>query len=547
MSTSSFALTYPPGTLPIHCPRSDGKVFEESRFPPTHEIAPPDADKPWLAKLGEMLGDQLYPNSGRHFVLEAFPEHYHLRVRHRNNGARHDYYLYGYPDAEEDDRRKKKLAPKYYRSPADFLDHLLWLAVDREMDRNNCFCRNCKPSTEAHEDAVNAAVPTQARPGPPGSYPTAHPTAHPAAPPAAPGGGTAAPSTAATSRPATFTVITQPDESALFREGEVVWFRNLQQAFRLGIILRNFPGDPTTQAMSKSIIKPLSHSRSSIDEIERSDVEMRPFLTFSVPPVNAALQAIVDQPMASVQWDVLEATLPYEENTRAQVLSLEASKVAACHIDHSYSLFNPLHNPIAPPNQQSFGGVFFGCEKLGIFEAARVRVEDHEYTKDKDVEYTFAMIIKNIILERFDQGKAERLLFQGDIWLLQESTAPHHAPNQDQLPPAMRREKAFRDSVARVRGVHFDWVPVLANVTKTEDAIRGRFYESQKLGPILYQAEWDPSLQQGVIPSIEMRLNNRLDSLGSYIGRKNSRLDTIAGAVPPDTVLSLGPRVIEWP
>ncbi|KAI0840719.1 hypothetical protein F5Y06DRAFT_261605 [Hypoxylon sp. FL0890] len=543
MSRTS-TMTSPPGALPLHCARSDGKRFEEARFPPTHQVAPPDIEKPWLAKLGEMLRDQLFPTSERTFVLEAFPENYHLRMKNRNNGPRHEIYLYGYPDPEEDEKRAKKSALKYYRSPAEFFDHLLWLITDPETDRKNCFCTHCKPPAESPVQASNAAVPVQARPaGPPVTQPTA------------PAGGNAAPTTMAASTP-TATATLAPssslmvgqlvDEADLFRVGEVVWYRNMQQAFRLGIVLQNVSATNTSQP--SSIIKPLAHSRNAIDNVQRSQIEMRPFLTFSVPPVHAALQAIVDQPMASVQWDVLESSLPFEEKTRAQMLSLEASKIAACHIDHSFSLFNAINfrNPLSPPNQQSFGGVFFGCEKIGMFEAARVRVDDTEYRKEKDIEYTFAMVIKNIVLERIDGGDKERLLFQGDIWLLQETSSPQHAPNQDQLPRAMRREKAFRDSVASVRGVHFDWVCILANVTKTEDAIRGRFYESQKLGPILYQSEWEPSLQQGIVPSIEMRLNNRLDSLGPYIGRKRSRIDTIAGAVPPGTTFYLG-ALTEWP
>ncbi|KAI1142460.1 hypothetical protein F5Y05DRAFT_371023 [Hypoxylon sp. FL0543] len=544
--------------LPLHCSRSDGKRYDESRFPPTHQLAQPGDEQPWLAKLGELLRDQLFPGSDRTFVLDAFPENYHLRVRNRNDGSHHDFYLYGYPETEGEEPRGRQPALKSYRSPADFFDHLLWLITDPENDRKNCYCRHCRPPLEIADRAPHAAVLVQPRPEPLGTHPTVPGGGIPGpAVPAMATPGTMASSTAPTTPMATATATLAPptslvtgqlyDEADLFRVGEVVWYRNMQQAFRLGIVVQNQPAG--SQSYASSIIKPLSHSRNAIDNVQRPHVEMRPFLTFSVPPVHAALQAVVHQPMASVQWDVLESTLPFEEKTRAQMLSLEASKIAACHTDHSFSLFNPVSRwaaPHAPVNQQAFGGVFFGCEKIGMFEAARVRVDDTEYVKNKDVEYTFAFVIQSIVLERLDIDNKERLLFQGDIWHLQESASPQHAPNQDQLPRAMRREKAFRDKVASVRGVHFDWVRVLANVTKTEDAIRGRFYESEKLGPILYQSEWEPSLQQGVVPSIEMRLNNRGDSLGPHIGRKRSRIDTFAGAVPPGNVLFLQ-GVTEWP
>ncbi|OTA93807.1 hypothetical protein M434DRAFT_285927 [Hypoxylon sp. CO27-5] len=111
MATPSTTTGHPPNVLSIHCPRSDGMAFEESRFPPQHEVVQPSADQPWLAKLGEMLGEQLYPasglsivehehvmthanvSSGRSFVLRAFPEHYHLRVRNRDDGKLLSSYI----------------------------------------------------------------------------------------------------------------------------------------------------------------------------------------------------------------------------------------------------------------------------------------------------------------------------------------------------------------------------------------------------------------------------------------------------------------------
>ncbi|KAI0380821.1 hypothetical protein F5Y04DRAFT_281491 [Hypomontagnella monticulosa] len=109
----------------------------------------------------------------------------------------------------------------------------------------------------------------------------------------------------------------------------------------------------------------------------------------------------------------------------------------------------------------------------------------------------------------------------------------------------MRREKAFRDRVKQAQGSYFEWVPDQINATKPERSIRGRFYESEKLGP-MPNPQWGEYVQSGHILPIQRSLNNRFDSRGSYVGRKNSRLDAVAGAVPPGTVLNLGPHVVEW-
>ncbi|KAI1377614.1 hypothetical protein F4677DRAFT_42677 [Hypoxylon crocopeplum] len=569
----------------FRCTLSDGKAFEETRFPAVHKPTDGGADL-WLSKLGEMVGDQFYPGARHKFQLEGFPEHYHLRARNRvGPGNRQDYYLYGYPDdkgeAQASNRKTKPPPLKYFKSPSEFIDHLMWLITTPNLEEKNCGCKLCTPQSTGSEPPPAAGTPTMATSLPSGGSsggPSAAPRRQSPALPAAPGGpppvllahlpppatatspAPSAPpsvapkasrkkagSTPSTTKAAPVPVpdIVQPqiDESFLFREGEIVWYRKVQEAFRLGIIIQNLPGDPATPFSRRSMIKPLSHFFRPIEDVERLEADMRPFLTFSVPAITPGLQTIAEQPMQNVPWDVVESRLQVDDKMRGEILSLEASKIAATRVDHSYSVFNPIMNPHATPHQQGFGGVFLGCEKVGIFEAIRVRLEQHEHPEWDNHEFTFAMVLKNLVIQRTEEG--EHLLFHGDIWLLQETASPHHSPNLDQLPAAMRREKNFRDEVKRAHGTHFDWVPIVANVTKPEGSIRGRFYESHKLGPML-NPDWNQYLQNGLIPPIQKSLNNRFDSRGSYIGRKKSRLDAVAGAVPLDTVLSLGPRVVEW-
>ena len=75
-------------------------------------------------------------------MLRDFPENYTLWTHSRNvvtskakkeGKRRADAYLYGHPNGPSG----------RYRSPAEFLPHLMWLATDETADRNNCGCKLC--------------------------------------------------------------------------------------------------------------------------------------------------------------------------------------------------------------------------------------------------------------------------------------------------------------------------------------------------------------------------------------------------------------------
>ncbi|MCJ1472426.1 hypothetical protein MMC13_001074 [Lambiella insularis] len=84
------------------------------------------------------------------YILADFPENYrlyeHVRVANLNgvpssNGnarsanERRDCYLYGHPGG-----RKKR-----FRSPGEFLPHLIWLSTDLSANHENCECKICCP------------------------------------------------------------------------------------------------------------------------------------------------------------------------------------------------------------------------------------------------------------------------------------------------------------------------------------------------------------------------------------------------------------------
>ncbi|KAI1770723.1 hypothetical protein F4818DRAFT_445907 [Hypoxylon cercidicola] len=330
----------------------------------------------------------------------------------------------------------------------------------------------------------------------------------------------------------------QPDEAVLFREGEVIWFTIDERLFRLALVLENLPKeDPSEPFMNR--LQPLSSPMFPVDVIVRSEAELRPFLTFSVPSMLPCIVAVADQLVADIDWVAVQRVMPWPTaKANASYLSIEVSKLAANQMDHSYSLFNLINTGEHLPDQLCFGGVFLGAEKIGVMEAVRVSLSKQEHELGENKKEVFAMVVKKIILRQTAAG--ESLSFFGDVWHVEAT--PVACP--DQLPAAMERERAYR---TKIMGTPWNWVPVLRDAEKPEKAIRGRFYESEKLGPKLF-SRWNDWLQEPQVGAIQEKLNSRFDCTSTqYIGRMQSRLTTLAGAIPPNTDLSLGPHILEWP
>ncbi|KAI5868297.1 hypothetical protein GGS23DRAFT_544844 [Durotheca rogersii] len=585
---------------------SDGQEFPEHRFPEEYK-RDDSVTASWLSKLGEMIRDQMYPQSSRRGVLVEFPAHYHIRRRPRSGTSkRYDYYLYGYPDERADTTaaeapQTRLPALKNFRSAAEFFDHLMFL-LNGPQDRSGCQCKHCKPASESRAALLNARAPPPARVNPANSiFPRLGPaniatpqagtvnTVHqpavlqpvgpqPANPQTVARSPAATSSNAPTNRPpsdvraqaqpvpsrtqSTMIIPTsapgslasiadthrtpvnvlfpQPDEASVYRQGEVIWYTTDGRQFSLGLILRNTPADASTGSQSTSQIKPLSYWRRSLPEVEILESDMRPFFTFSVPGPQEDLTELVQRLMGP---GPVTPEMISSEAGRERSLIVEASKVAASRVDKSYSLFNPGLNQYATSKHQSFGGVFLGAEKVSLYEAVRVRVDQPEFDNTR---LGAVMIIKDIFLESAEQG--DQLWFEGDVWILREvAAAEAQMFGPEDVTPAMKREKAFLNKLRQQHESYLVWEKVLHVARKPETFIQGRFYESEKVVPMVFKGNFDHFLQTGDVPSIRLHLNSRFDVPGDYIGRKNSRLDMLAGSIPDDTVLQFPPTLVEWP
>lgn len=317
--------------------------------------------------------------------------------------------MYGHPqDCSED---------FVYRSPAEFIPHVLWLLSD-SLDHMDCPCKPCHRATgrqvprsfkdkmdeqaAALEATKLAAATNETKPAKKATK-TAAAARRKATATAAVAAAAAASAVTSGSesvnkavkassapkqakKPATKTqstavpapVVPPPaptpapaaparhpalnDEPTLFRRGEMVWYQQ-GPAWRIGIIRQVGPEPAPTY-----VVVPLGHTLLSAVDVPKQQEQMRPFLTFSVPAINIA--TLQDSVFSQVDWQTLLNEPAYAG--RGEVVGLEASKLAALEIDGSWSTFNRLNpGPKQPKNQSLYGGVFLGAEMVRLGDPIR--------------------------------------------------------------------------------------------------------------------------------------------------------------------------------
>ncbi|KAI1430169.1 hypothetical protein F5Y12DRAFT_6133 [Xylaria sp. FL1777] len=552
---------------PIQIWRSDGTEMpsEYNQYERVEEGFKPIIE--WQNKLGQSLAAELLPEANGQYFLQDFPTHYHLRWYQakedkKKTQAMH-YYLFGYP--EEPGANK---ARKYYRSPNHFLPHLLWL-IGESQDRGDCACEFCsgsKPITSKSAKAKLAAPTKQGAPSVATSTPSSAPsnnvtTASNAntlamankvttVTPSAKQRPVNRPSTASQQPTSHETLTAAPhqasevtpsisqrsypiahDHDALFRAGEVVWFKN-ENTWRVGMIITSSP--------ALSII-PFTHPLYRTQEVIKEEADIRPFLAFSIPQISPGLQEFKGQALAQINWQALQERFGANADaSRREGLAIEATKLAATRVDQCYSTFNLIQESVQ--NYDLYGGLFLGGEKICVGEAVRIKLS-REQQEQSEKGMPIVMVLNRIFVSK----EGGTLMFEGSLWKLQHATLAQQiqTPNPAQLPAALRGEKEFRDGILQNRGWRVQWVLMNQSLTANESAIRGRFYETRRLTPILNPAKFQEMLRQQNVGDIQTLLNNRGDSSSPYVGRVLNRAQAVAGAVPPGVSAQLGPDVIE--
>lgn len=308
----------------------------------------------------------------------------------------------------------------------------------------------------------------------------------------------------------------------IYRPGELVWFSK-GAAWGLAVICKRH----VANSKARYLLQPLSHPLRHPSAVFRDQDLIRPWLAWSVPGTTHA--KIANYTYEQVPW---ERVIRGEFGTGDA--EVDGSILAAKTIDASYSFFDPLDMPTAVPGTVYYTGMFLGAEKIWVGEPVRLR------SMNDDV----VILVVQQIIERTTTTPPYVTLV-GDIYKFVEMPTPYRdrkdwpSPN---LPPRMVADLRFRNEVSddAKRGVWHEWKLLQTMAQKTLPDVKGRWYETRVLLPILREVEYQNDVSKGITSDVGMWMNGRGDNSSGPGQRKKNRLDTLGKAVPQDTKISLG-------
>ena len=310
----------------------------------------------------------------------------------------------------------------------------------------------------------------------------------------------------------------------LYRPGELVWF-NKGQAWGLAIISKRQALNNKPRYLVQPLSHPLAHPPYQIKEEED---QIRPWLAWSVPVTTH--QLIKNLSYEQVPWDqVVRGDLGQGDAT------VDGSILAAKAIDGSYSLFDRVDNPLAAPGEVHYYGMFLGAEKIWVAEPVRLRVPGDDIV---------VLILQKLIEQTTPSGS--HVTFVGDIYKLNAMPSPYKNRSEwptPNLPARMVADLRFRNEVADAakKGVWYEWQMLEVGARKGIPDIKGRWYETRTLLPILRgMQQFQEDVATGGMLDASMWMNGRGDSSVLTGQRKKNRKDTLGGAVPADFKVSRG-------
>ena len=435
------------------------------------------------------------------------------------------------------------LKSKLFKTPQEFALHLIWL-LSASKDYKDCSCVHCNPPSLPKQPSAEE-TPTLAVASPvkkEGAAQKITPVPLPQMP-----GQTNAPASstpavqrtqaglrAASASPARQATPNNPPQQQtqpqpaqvwslkspiLFRTGELVWFQQ-QQAWRLGIIASTIPSPQTEQQqISSYIILPIGHGMVQKPQETKSADSMRPFYAFSVPP--ATVPDLLHKTFDEIPWETMFRATGNDASKR-DLLALDASKLAASKIDFSFSLWSPFPQGKEVNGITSYYGCFFGAERIEVGDSLRLRNLPAELNISSD---TAILGLRHIYTT---SNNPDQVLFRGHVYMLLKSDHPSALPPSS-LPIALKDEIVWRNNTSK--SVPWRFALVKENVALSEANIRGRFYPTHRLVPLLDPQRFQHAVQTGMMEDQLAHLNNRMDGQGRYIGRKGSRLESLGLSV----------------
>ncbi|KAH7017702.1 hypothetical protein EDB80DRAFT_760940 [Ilyonectria destructans] len=313
--------------------------------------------------------------------------------------------------------------------------------------------------------------------------------------------------------------------SLMFRAGELVWYQN-GTTWRLGMIAASANGNHE--------LMPIGHGVVQQQNVSKLDGDMRPFHAFTVPPV--AIPDLKEKIFDEIPWEGMFRA-PGNDGNKRELITLDASKMAAAKIDYSYSLWTQLSED---PNAKTvtYYGCFFGAERVEIGDTLRLRSLPAEFNVPAE---TGVLGLRFIFTTKDFPGG---VFFRGHIYQPVKGDAdPPNVVAEEHLPIALRDESQWRNSTSP--GKRWRWALVKENVVFKEQSIRGRFYPTHRLMPILNPDGFRHAVAQGQTDDQYAHLNNRMDGSGRYLGRKANRLNALGASVPHTARFAMEPYVRE--
>ncbi|KAF6814150.1 hypothetical protein CSOJ01_04204 [Colletotrichum sojae] len=330
--------------------------------------------------------------------------------------------------------------------------------------------------------------------------------------------------------------------SPLFRVGELIWFQ-VPSGWRLGIVSASGILNPKNSKPEMLQILPISHAYFAQSQVQQLESSARPFLAFSVPGVG--IPELQNKRYDDIPWETYLRSLPAEDPHQREVVLLDSSKMAAQKIGQSFSLFTRV-SETKDGKKVDYHGIFLGAERMELADALRIRISPEQGLPEAATAVPNALLGLREICTAVDMPGA--VFFKGDIYQpITGDTQPACGIPipEDKLPRPLREESAFRNRYA----ANDRWRCVLLkqNAVIREQDLKGRFYPTHKLLPLLDGSKVSVEVQNGLIRDVQQRLNQRIDTIksGSYIGQKGTRVLTIGPALPPGSVIQFGPEVRE--
>ncbi|KAH8594505.1 transcription-silencing protein Clr2-domain-containing protein [Bisporella sp. PMI_857] len=515
----------------------------------------------WRKKIGGMAKDYMGSSrlpADKNFILEEFPQDYVLweqikykvdktdkaektKTSHAAGGnERQDAYLYGHRGGRT----------KRYRSPADFFAHCLFLSSPWT-ENDHCTCKLCSPAPK-EEISVDAGVGvkremdstpkekegnSEQQPKPNSQGNISQTNVISSRPISQPNLGAQASKLAnqgsSIVKSAEQIQDADPSSKFLYRPGELIWF-NRGTRWGLSVISKR----QIYQGKARYLAQPLSHPLAyQPSEIKENEEDIRPWLAWSLPAVPQQLQGLTfDQ-------------VPWDRAVRGELGQLgdcqvHASIISAKAIDGSYSLFDRIDNLLAAPNEVYYTGMFLGAEKIWVGEP--VRLHPSVSTGNVNMTDIEVLVIDKMIERTTTTPPSSIVTFIGDVYKFVEMPNPYKSraewptPN---LPARMVTDLRFRNEVAdnASKGIYYEWRLLETAAKRGMNDIKGRWYETRTLLPILRGRQtFNQDIFRGIAADTGLFMNSRGDNSDGVNLRKKNRKDTLGRAVPDDFKVSRG-------